>query len=311
MGYKVHRIILFGVLVGLLTRCIQVNKIKEADFNPQEGVFIEADIKEQPIFDNHEIMIKAVFLDMNALAGPTLTFYGENLTDRDRLVTLKNCSVNNIMIEPAFEMRLNPMGTMTAEAIFPKQLLLTAGVETFSSISFMLHIAEAADRDKYIDSYHFNMLTSMSGSYEQKHEFTGSLIADTNGVKIMIGRKTDLETTLGNQIYIYIDNSLSEDIVVETKKVCVNGIELEPLFISTVGAGKKCWALLTFRDSEIVEHGIVNISELTISFRVLYIFGVIIDTDDNRFIFDNEENSNTLSKHGTEFQTTAVSLSGA
>jgi hypothetical protein len=259
-----------------------------ANSDAPKEVFIKADITEQLIFDNRDIIIKAVSLDMNAPTGPALKFYGENSTELDRLVTLKYCSVNDIMVEPEFEMSLNAKGTAQAEAIFPKRLLVTAGIETFSSISFSLHIAEPSESGSYVESDQFNMITSMTGSYEQKHGFTGSRIADANGVKIMIGRKPDPEAALGKQIYIYIDNSLSEDIVIETKRVCIDGIELQPLFISTVCAGKECWAPLTFQDSEIIENGIVDINELTISFKALNIFGVIIDTDDCRIIFDNE-----------------------
>jgi len=290
MGNKKYITLVISIIVSLLTGCTKTGNLDKVyltsieDVFITEDVFINADIEEQLVFDNHGITIKAVSLNMNADEGPTLVFSGTKTVDTEHIVKLKYCSVNNIMIEPKFEMRLNSIDEITAEAVFPKKLLLTADIKTFSSISFIIHIADASNNN-FINSNQINIITTMSGEYAQKHEFPGAPIIESNGVTIMIGKKADSEASLSKQIYIYIDNTLSEDIVVETKETSINGIEMDPMFFETVCAGKKSWACLSFRDSEIVENGIVNIDELIISFRVFNIFGPIIDSDCSRVKF--------------------------
>jgi len=281
-----HKITLIFIIISIclcICLCAGCEKSGEATqvspINLPEGLFINADIKEQIIFDSLGIIIKAISLNMNADSGPVLLISGENTSNISRIVTIKNCSVNNLMVEPEFEMQLNPKGKNMCEAVFSKQYLLTANIETFSSISFVIHIAEANDRSIFIDTDQINIITSMTGIYMQKFDFPGIPLVDSKDVKISVMKKTNAEAVLSKQIYLYIDNSLSEDIIIEAIETYINGIKLESMFFHTVCAGKKSWVCLSFRDCDIVEKGIVDIDELIISFRVFSIFGTIINAE--------------------------------
>ena len=273
----------------MLTGCTKTNKLNEEHTEAPEDLFLNADIDGQTVYDSQNIVIKAVSLSMNSPGGPSLRFSGENKTYNDRVVTIKNCSVNNIMIEPAFEMKINTQSEAEADAVFPGRLLLTADIKTFSGISFYLRIADASDSKNYVESDQYNMFTSMTGKYTQKFDFPGALIADDKGVSIKIGRIADPEAPLGKQIYIYTDNSTSSDIIVEAKDTKVNGIDMDPLFFTTVGAGKKSWAPLIFHDSDIVKNGVVSIDDLIISLRAISIYGVVIDTGACRVVFEQSK----------------------
>jgi hypothetical protein len=223
---------------------------------------------------------------MDAPEGPVLALSGTNNTDVDIDVTVRHCSVNDIMVDPAFEMRLAARGNQTAEAVFPKKLLLAASIQTFANISFVVRMADVSDSEKYIDAKPFDLPTSMSGKYTQKYVFPGSLVVESKGIKIMIGRVADAEGIMGKQIYIYIDNASPNDINVEAKETEANGIKIDPLFYKAVGAYKKSWAPLVFLDTDIVTNGIESIDKLIISFRVISIYGIIIDTGRYQVLFD-------------------------
>ena len=283
-----NRTILICLCLSLCSGCAKLSKFDGQYESASKDIFLKADINEQLIYKGNDVIIRAVSLDMNAPEGPVLVFSGKNMSNRECVVTLKYCSVNNIMIEPDFKMIIEPSGDAMAEAVFPERFLLTTGIQTFSSISFIARIADASDSRKYIDTDQINILTSMSGKYTQKKEFTGTQIVDSNGVRLIVGRNPDFNSPLNRQIYIYADNSSSEDIVLEIKELRVNGIKMEPFFIETICAGKTSWAPLTFRDSDIVENGIISIEELVISFRVVSVFGTIIDTDGCQILFNQE-----------------------
>ena len=283
-----HKTVLICIIICLCAGCVKSDKTtsEEPPVNASEGLFKDADIHEQLIYDSPEIVIKALSLHMNTESGPVLLIFGENKSDVDYIVTIKNSSVNNIIVEPEFEMKLNSNANVISRMVFPEEYLLTANVETFSSISFTINITDANGIS--FDTDQANIITSMTGVYLQKFSFPGSVVVDTNGVKISVMKKTNEEAVLSKQIYLYIDNSLPEDIIIETKETLINGIELESMFFHTVYAGKKSIARLSLRDSDIIENGIVSIEELIISFRVFSIFGTIINVEGCQITFDKE-----------------------
>jgi len=263
-------------------------------------VFMHAEIEEQVIYDDNDIIIKALSLNMNAEEGPILVLSAENNSDVDRHITIKNSSVNNIMIEPQFEMFLYSEIPVISGVIFPRRALETANIETFSDISFAVHLAEIDNTENSIESAQINLRTSMAGRYSQSHEFEGYPVVSAEGVTIKIGKSN--ESVLSQQIYVYIENSLTEDIFVETVNAAINGIEMDPMFFERVNAGKKRWTCLTFRDSDIVRNGIVSIEELTISLEVSSILGPFIITEENRIVFGMEFELETGTDSEAEYE---------
>jgi len=266
------------ICVCLFAGCAKTDALDGDIVTAEKDIFTDADIQEQTVYDGQGLTIKAVSLDMNAPDGPTLMLSGENRTGAARVVTIRNCSVNNIMAAPVFEMKIGPNGDASSGAVFSGDLLEVAGIRTFTGISFVLRIAGASEAEGYFDTDQFNMFTSMSGKYTQKYDFPGAVIADADGVIIKIGRVADDKAVLGKQIYIYIDNSTSTDITVESTDTRVNGIPIDPMFFAAVGAGKKCWAPLVFQDSDIVKNSVESIDDLVISLRAVSIYGTIADT---------------------------------
>jgi len=273
-------------ILSIFISCSRSNASDDIFADALEPVFLHAEIDEQVIYDDNDIIIKALALNMNAEQGPTLVLSAENNSDVDRHVTIVNSSVNNIMVEPQFEMFLYSDRPAISRAVFPRRLLLTANIETFFDISFAVHLAEMDNSENSIETGQIDLHTSMTGRYSQSHEFEGYQVLNAEGVIIRIGKST--ESVLSQQIYVFIENSLTEDIFVETVMTAINGIEMDPMFFEKVSAGKKRLTFITFRDSDIVENGIVSIDELTISLEVSSILGPIVSTDENRIVFGME-----------------------
>ena len=283
----------FMCILTIFISCSRSNSTDGTFADALEPVFLHAEIDEQVIYADSDITIKVLSLNMNAEAGPTLVLSAENNSDVDRHVTLRNSSVNSIMVEPQFEMFLYSDRPAISRAVFPRRLLQTANVETFYNISFAIHLAEIDDAENSIESRQIDLRTSMTGRYSQSHEFAGYPVVDAEGIVIKIDKST--ESILSQQIYIIIENTLTEDIFVEAVNTAINGIEMDPMFFEIVSAGKKRWTCLTFRDSDIIENGIITIDELTISLEVSSILGPILSTDENTIVFGMELEDETES----------------
>ena len=299
MRERLYALVMTCILIMFIS-CGRSNTADDFFADALVPIFMHAEIDEQVIYDDNDIIIKALFLNMNAEEGPILVLSAENNSDVDRHVTIKNSSVNSVMIEPQFEMFLYSENPTTSGVVFPRRALQTANIETFSDISFAVHLAEIDNIENSIESEQINLRTSMTGRYSQSHEFEGYPVVSAEGVTIKISKST--ESVLSQQIYVYIENSLSEDIFVETVTAAINGIEMDPMFFERVSAGKKRWSCLAFRDNDIVGNGIVTIDELTISLEVSSILGPIISTDENTIVFgmDFELETGTDSETGTE-----------
>ena len=228
----------------------------------------EVTVEEQTIFDDQGI--KAVVKGYGKFEDELLSYDREllidvtNNLDQDISFGLRQCSVNGYMVESYYSYTIETGKTETYPVIFDASELESLGITTIADYEFCI-VAE--DNDTYetlVESDPIIIKTSAYDGFEYKFDESGSVVYDTDGVKIIAKDQTEDEF-FGPCVSIYVANDTDKNIMVSAASCSVNGKEVqEYAFGSEPAAGKHSIDLLSFGEDERPE----KIESLTLSFAI-------------------------------------------
>ena len=115
------------------------------------------------------------------------------------------------------------------------------------------------------DVLHFE--TDAPASYEQNYDDGGFEIYNDKGIRILARALQKSRLSNDMELVFYAENDTDSTISVMSQDVSVNGVAVEPLFVLTVGAGKKAVDTMVFYDAELQEKQIAEFQTITASFK--------------------------------------------
>ena len=228
----------------------------------------EVTVEEQTIFDDQGI--KAVVKGYGKFEDELLSYDREllidvtNNLDQDISFGLRQCSVNGYMVESYYSYTIETGKTETYPVIFDASELESLGITTIADYEFCI-VAE--DNDTYetlVESDPIIIKTSAYEGFEYKFDESGTVVYDTDNVKIIAKDQTEDEF-FGPCVSIYVANDTDKNIMVSAASCSVNGKEVQDYYFgSEPAAGKHSIDLLSFGEDERPE----KIESLTLSFAI-------------------------------------------
>ncbi len=98
--------------------------------------------------------------------------------------------------------------------------------------------------------------------------FEGTVVVDNDSCSIKI-TEIDPDNIWGYTLKVEIENkSADKTLRFSVEDAAVNGVQCDPLFSAEVAAGKKAKDEISFYDSTLEKNGIVNYTDIELSFRV-------------------------------------------
>ena len=86
---------------------------------------------------------------------------------------------------------------------------------------------------------------------------------------------------------IFVENNSDRIIDVQARDVSIDGFMVDPVFSSSVAAGKKRFDTITFFESDLEDNGITDIKEIEMKFHVFddTTYDTIFDTEIQKISF--------------------------
>ena len=97
--------------------------------------------------------------------------------------------------------------------------------------------------------------------------FTEITLVD-NDTCTMIIKGIDEENLFGYTLNVFLENKTDKELMFSMDGVSVNGFMCDPFWASTVSAGKKSNAQITFLDSDFEANGIEDVTEISFTLKV-------------------------------------------
>lgn len=233
---------------------------------PTEIPTQEAFIEEAVLVERDGVRITAKSLDTKSIFGTELKLLIENDSDKNLIVQAEDVSVNGYMVSTLMSVDVAAGKKANDELTFMDSSFEDCGITTIADIELVFHVIEANSYDSYFDSDPIIIKTSAAEGFDYTYDESGTLAYEGNGIKIIVKGLKD--SMLGPEILVYVHNTSSEKITVQTRDVSINSYMVSDLFSCGVCPGKHAVDTITFLSSELEENSIEKIDEVELSFHL-------------------------------------------
>ena len=272
---KTKTILLTLTLALILSACSPIpqpenNKTPVASQNaapskntlPQET---DVTLAEQVIFEQSGIRVTALGLDTDGFFGTGIKVRIENDSSQNITVQTRNCSVNDLMLDPMFSCDVAAGKKANDTILFMDTQLEAAGISTIAETEFVLSIFNSDTWEDILTSDIIPLQTS-AVDYVQAYDDSGFVAYDNGGIKIVIQKANSEDSFWGADVYVFAQNDTDANITIQARDVSINGYMVDPMFSCNIAAGKKTYSSLTFLESDLTENGITDIKNLELRF---------------------------------------------
>ena len=229
---------------------------------PQET---EVTLAEQVIFEQSGIRVTALGLDTDGFFGTGIKVRIENDSSQNITVQTRNCSVNDLMLDPMFSCDVAAGKKANDTILFMDTQLEAARISTIAETEFVLSIFNSDTWEDILTSDIIPLQTS-AADYVQAYDDSGFVAYDNGGIKIVIQKANSEDSFWGADVYVFAQNDTDANITIQARDVSINGYMVDPMFSCNIAAGKKAYSSLTFLESDLTENGITDIKNLELRF---------------------------------------------
>ena len=190
----------------------------------------------------------------------------KNDLDEEVNVITANLSVNGMMSNDSMFISVPAKSEANGAVAIGNSWLGEMGIQQIAELEFIVKAFNDMNNEILTsDVLHFE--TNAPASYKQSYDDSGFEIYNDKGVRILARTLQKSRLSEDMELVFYAENDTDSTISVMAQDVSVNGIAVDPLFVLTVGAGKKAVDTMVFYDTELQEKQITDFETVTASFK--------------------------------------------
>lgn len=225
-------------------------------------------VSENLIYDKDDLKVTVKSLKFDGWLGPELKLLIENDTDRTLTFQAKDVVINGFMIDPYMSADVAPGKKVNDGLTITESALELANIETIQYIELRFRIIDFENYTNSFDTERIRIETSADPGYVQTVDDSGQLMAERDGIRIILKELETEDSFWGADIFVLVENNSEKDVSVQVRDVSVNGFMISPSFHVDVLAGTKVFSKLSFFESDLEENDITDIEELELYFHV-------------------------------------------
>lgn len=237
-------------------------------------------IEEQVLVEQDGLTITAQEYVTDSFLGDGIKVLVDNQSDKDMLVGCNALIVNDYMINDLFGAEV-AAGKKSNEVVYLSSAELeAAGIDSVGKIEIYFNVSDA---DSYETLFSTDCVTIQTSAFEQMDTMpndAGTELYNEKGIRI-VGKTVDENSFWGAAILLYCENTTDRNVCIQVEDLSVNGFMMNPLFSTTVYAGKKAIDDITLFSEDLEQNGIETIEEVELKFH-------IFDNDSYDMIADSE-----------------------
>ncbi len=233
--------------------------------SPIGGIGSEATLSETVIAEQDNVKVTVTGMDYSGFFGPGVKVLIENNSAQNLTIQVRDSAVNGAMIDTLFSEDVAGGKKANSTIVFSSGELETAGIKVIKDIEFKIVFLNSETYDTVFSSQVIQLTTSADPSFVQTFDDSGELLYNGDGVKVVAKKLSSEDSFWGSELYLYIENNSGRDLTVQARDVSVNGFMVDPVFSCDVSSQKVAYSSITFMESDLVDNGITDISELELT----------------------------------------------
>lgn len=241
-------------------------------------------IDEQVLVDQDGIVVTATEYVTDSIMGDGIKLLLENNSDKDVTVGCNALIVNDYMITDLFSSGIAAGKKSNETLYFSSTELQAAGIENVGKIEIYFHVYDSSTYDTVFNTECVTIQTSEFANMDTAPNDAGTELYNQDGIRI-VGKTVDEDSFWGTAILLYLENNSGKNVGVSVDDMSINGFMTNPLFSTTIYAGKKSIDDITVFSSDLEANGIKAIEEVELKFHIYDVdsYSTIADSEPIKF----------------------------
>lgn len=237
-------------------------------------------IEEQVLFDQKGVKVTATEYVRDSIWGDGIKVLVENSSERNVTVSIEALIVNNYMIDDLFVSSVAAGKKANETIYFSSSELEQAGIGSIGQIELYFHVYDSDDYKTIFDTEVITIQTSLFSEMDVTPSDGGTELYNGKGIRI-VGKLVDEDSIWGTAILLYLENTSGKNVTVSCENMSINGFMVDPIFSSTIYAGKMAIDEITIFSTDLEENDITQIEEVELTFHIYNAdtYKTIVDTD--------------------------------
>ncbi len=231
----------------------------------------EITFEEISVVDNDECVIKITGIDADNLWGYTLSAYLENKSaEKTYMFSVESASVNGVQTNPLFASTVAAGKKANENISFSDSSLEENGITDFTDIELTFRVYDSenwtADNVARETVHIYPYGENKAEMYVRETKDSDNVIIDNEYVKVIV-TGYDEDNMWGYTANLFLINKTDKTVMFSVKEASVNGYMADPLYATSVIAGKCAFSSMSWSDSALEENNITEIEEIELLFR--------------------------------------------
>jgi len=240
---------------------------------PAEPTVPRSFLENVVLVDNAAATFTVVKAENNAHLGMQLQVQCVNKTDRTLMFSWDMVSVCGYMYDPMWAVEVAAGKTAVSTVDLDTYALGKMGIDSVDEITFTLRVYDSEnwmDAPLVEDVFTIYPTGLSSETFAlPSHVFSDNhvVIADDDNVRFIIEGVTE-DAASDYTVHVYLENKTDRNLLYAWDLVSVNGKMVDPFWGTSVGAGKRACAEITFFRSDFEQNDIAEVSDIEFTLTV-------------------------------------------
>ncbi|MBR5774419.1 MAG: hypothetical protein IKY44_06160 [Clostridia bacterium] len=232
----------------------------------------EYSIDETVVIDNSDCLIKITDIYDDNIWGFTIKVELENRSaDKKYMFTIDTASINGVVCDPLFASEVAAGKKANDKITFYTDTLDENNIGDYTDIELAFRVYDSDDwmsDDIAYETVHIYPLGEDKAiNYVRESKPTDNVIIDNEYITAIVTGYTQ-DDFFGYTVNYYFINKTDKNIMISADDVSVNDIMLDPLYATTIPAGKCAFSDMSWFDDEFMDNAITDVEKIEFIFSV-------------------------------------------
>ncbi|MGN1082679.1 MAG: hypothetical protein ACI4SJ_03960 [Candidatus Avispirillum sp.] len=231
----------------------------------------EITFEEVVAVDNDECVIKITDIDKDNMWGYTLKAQLENKSaEKTYMFSVENAAINGVQSDPIFAAEVAAGKKSNEDISFTNNELEENGVGEYTDIELTFRVYDSDDwtadpvARETIHIYPHG--EDKAVKFVREAQASDNIILDNEYVTAIVTGYED-DDIWGYTVNLFLLNKTENTVMFSVDEASVNGFMADPLFATSVSAGKCAFSSMSWSDSTLEDNGITEIEKIEFQLR--------------------------------------------
>lgn len=190
----------------------------------------------------------------------------DNKTDKNVKILATDLAVNSIMCTDTLMTEVSSKTEKEAYIEISNEWFINLHISAIKDLEYVIRVLDE-EENEILRSDILKANTNAPVSYSQQYSEDGFEIYKENGIVFLANELKNSKLSNDLELSFYVENNTNGQFSIVAQNVKINGKDIAPTFLITVGANKKAVDSMLFEKTKLTQIGVEEIKTIEASFK--------------------------------------------